>query len=109
MPVKLNLPLEKLSEDYLVDIYKLFCKAYEIGPTDYDEIYLRKNGLYLLKHRWGIDYKIYHGAEFFVQTTKDGISFYGYAKPIDPDFKSKDEKFQTLANEYFDKNRGDTI
>ena len=71
MPVKL-----KLREDDLINILKLFCESHEISWTDYDEKFLKREGLNRLKYdAFGLNYKIFYGAEFFGNRNGNSIIF----------------------------------
>ncbi len=104
MSVELKLSIEKLTENHLVDIFKLFCESYEISSTGYDEKFLKREGLNRLKYdTLGLNYKIFYGAEFSGKINGNSIIFYGYKNINDQDKELKNEKFQELLNEYFNK------
>jgi len=99
VPVKL-----KLREDDLVNILKLFCEAYEISSTDYDEKFLKKEGLNRLRYdNLGLNYKIFYGTEFFGNRNGNSIIFYWHKNINDKkkELKNLLEFFCNIINKCF--------
>jgi hypothetical protein len=92
--------LESITNENIVEIFRLFCKAFEIKSHKDDEKFLRRESLDLIKDHGGIDYRPYMGAKFFGQKFGNTLQFHGYSDPEDPNYELKDKKFQELVKEY---------
>jgi len=98
----------KLKKNQLVDIYKLFCQAYEFEPSEIDEPQLRAYGVDRIRDSWGLDFRPWMGAKFFARKGYNGgVAFRGYAhrQPMDetvPDPRGdiKYTKFKELLAQY---------
>ena len=86
----------------LVEIYRLFCQAYEIEFTGRDERFMRSSGVDHLCAR-GLDYRPFYGAKFFGQKSGQSTRFWGYADIEDLGEYKNDRRFQELTEEYLSK------
>ena len=108
MSVEIKVKPENLTGSQLVDIFNLFCKAFEIEPSERDRRFLEGQGLDCLNSQFGLDYRPYMGAKFFGHVRGDNIQFHGYSDPKYSRQQQKDEKFAQLILAYASKNRLDT-
>jgi len=103
MPLELHLKSEEISEDDLVNIFRLFCEAFKIDMVESDEHYMRTRGITLLRSRSELDYRPCLGTKFFGQEIGNSTRFHGYSSPVDSEWKDKDKKFQELVLQYMSK------
>jgi len=104
MPVELPIQANALSGNDLVEIFRLFCKAYNIESTKRDEEFLNKYGIKsLVSEPGGLDYRPYMGAKFFGFRVGDAVKFHGYVLLDDTDWQAKDVQFGKLVLQHFSK------
>lgn len=102
MGIELCMDSKEISEDKLVDIFKLFCDAYDLGFMDADERFLRSEGIE--KFRKGhLDYNPCPEAKFIGNVYDTKLHFHGYANFGAADERIKSENFKNLVIEYFKK------
>ncbi|HLC67407.1 MAG TPA: hypothetical protein VJI12_00835 [archaeon] len=98
MPVMLNLKYGDVSADMLLDIYRKFCKAYEIECGRRDERFMRGPGTDAL-HNGHLEYRPFYGAKFFGENRGDQTEFWGYTDIEDLNQYKNNEVFQRLVAE----------
>ncbi|MEK6907031.1 MAG: hypothetical protein AABW45_00745 [Nanoarchaeota archaeon] len=102
MPIELKIKSEDLSNDDMVNVFRLFCKAFEIKSNKINDEFFKTRALEVMK-KFGLDYRPYMGAKFFGKEYTNSIIFHGYSQQQDPNYNLKDKKFQDLVKDYFNK------
>jgi len=95
MSIELLVEPEDLSEEDLCEIFKLFCKTYDIKYSEKDEEFIKNRGIKNLMNNSGIDYLLNGDITFFGQITGPCITLSFY-----PSDKEKDEQIKKLVQEY---------
>ena len=103
MPAELKLKLEEITESDLVEIFKRFCKVYDIGYPNGHEKRLITEALNDLRTYSNFQYKLYPkielGAIFFGKKKDESIQFWDYKKIRGKGWKEKDERFKKSVEE----------
>ncbi len=94
----INIPVKNLSVDQLVDIFYLFCKAYNIESDERDESFFRNLEIEAVNSGSTIDYRPFMGAKFFVVGHDKYTEFWGYTS--DGPQLREEEKFNKLVIDY---------
>ncbi|MCX6818863.1 MAG: hypothetical protein NT129_02585 [Candidatus Aenigmarchaeota archaeon] len=100
MSVELSVKPDRISVEDLIEIYGLFCKAYEINIDKSDERFFRSLGIQAL-HGGHLDYRPFMGAKFFGQWLGNSTQFHGYTNYGGYDQKVNDNKFRELVIQRF--------
>lgn len=101
MSLELLIPIEKIDENLLWDVYKMFCEAYDTKPSLISEKELKTKGMEELRVRKSLDYRPKDDMKFIIQDFLNEYSLvWGYTMLNDPLQKEKDEKFVELMNKY---------
>jgi len=74
---------EEITEEQLVEVFRLYCQAYGVTFGDYHKEMLCAQALPQLKEGH-LDYRPYMGAKFFGSRSKNGTYFHGYSDALDP-------------------------
>jgi hypothetical protein len=101
MSVELPLLPTEIKPNNLVEIYRLFCQAYDVDMSQRDESFMRDEGVEHLRSIFGLDYRPYMGGKFFGQKIGNSTQFHGYSEPQDPKQDMKTSKFEKLVIESF--------
>lgn len=78
MSLTIPIPAKKLTIEQLMQVYSKFCEAYNFELNEYDENYLRNQGIKRLQLGSNIDYRPFMGAKFFVIGNDVHTEFSGY-------------------------------
>ena len=101
MAVSVNIRADAITVDTLVDVYHLFCDAFEMERNDHQDALLGSQYSHLVTFT-GIDFRPYMGAKFFAKGFGDGqTEFYGYSEPNDSRQDEKIDRFSQLLEDYF--------
>lgn len=105
MPVEIDINPRDLTGNQLEQIYRLFCQAFEIEPTQRHLSEMKDEGEYSLlqelRNGRGIDFRPYMGAKFFASDFSDSVQFHGYSQPEDNSWNQKDKRFTELVLEHY--------
>ncbi|MFA6088411.1 MAG: hypothetical protein WC755_00980 [Candidatus Woesearchaeota archaeon] len=89
-----------ITKEELIEVYKLFCKMYEIQLQQTDEKrFLFKNYDCLIKNGY-LDHKPFMTAKFFASKQDSNYHFHGYNDEL-RDGSDRDLQFQELITKYF--------
>ena len=98
MSIKVQISPKNLSANQLVKIFHLFCKAYDIEPKEYDDRYLRNQGIQKVNSGSTLDYRPFMGAtKFFVVGIGEHIEVWGYASD-NPQPKEREEFRKSITD-----------
>ena len=100
MSAKIPLPPSEITPDNLVEIYELFCEAYEIKKSKRDSSFMKIQGLNRLRSVFALDYRPHIGGKFFGRGNRNATQFHGYSEPEDPRQDAKFSKFEELVLKY---------
>jgi len=98
MTLSIPVPAKILSVDQLVEIFHLFCKAYDIEPDERDGAYFSGQGIRLVNSGSTLDYRPFMGAKFFAVGNDDNTEFWGYTS--DDSQPKQAEEFGKLVMDY---------
>jgi len=102
MQLELGISAEEMDGETLLQIYQMFCRAFNIKVDKMAEAYFRERGIKDLIGNFGIDYRPYMGAKFFGTRGGNSVIFHGYRAPKDKRKEKREKEFRRLAQEYFD-------
>ena len=104
MPFKLPLRLEQIAQEDVIEVFRLFCNAFEIKFDDSNKKSLEAIGMDDLRKGEQLEYRFSTIGKFFItpRPRQGFIKFHAYAYLNDPHYRLKDEKFEELVKKYFD-------
>lgn len=95
-----------ISREELFEIYKTFCKSYNIKTDEKDEKrFLPWNYNALIKDGW-LDHRPFMGAKFFGAKHNNDYRFHGYNENL-PEQEHRDRKFKEKIEKQFNKSPGE--
>lgn len=101
MAVRIPIESERITNENLLGVYRIFCEVYEIEPNRHDESRLIKHGVEELSESMGIHIRLSLYTKFFAQKVGKETEFKGSFRIEDPEQKERDEEFGERVNKYF--------